>query len=59
MQAYILIETNNIGQQVVDILHYDLEYENIYKIDQHHIKGKQYQVGLKEMLHSVSRLQNP
>jgi hypothetical protein len=28
-RAYVLIETNDIGQQVADILHYDLEYENI------------------------------
>ena len=27
--AYVLIETNDLGQQVADILHYDLEYENI------------------------------
>jgi len=45
--AYVLIETNNIGQQVVDILHYDLEYENIYKIDQHHIKGQTISGGFR------------
>jgi hypothetical protein len=28
-EAFVLIETNNVGQQVVDILHYDLEYEKI------------------------------
>lgn len=28
-RAYILVETNDIGQQVCDILHYDLEYENL------------------------------
>lgn len=27
--ALILVETNDIGQQVADILHYDLEYENM------------------------------
>jgi len=27
--AHVLIETNDIGQQVADILHEDLEYENI------------------------------
>lgn len=27
--AYVLVEINDIGQQVVDILHEDLEYENI------------------------------
>ena len=28
--AFILVETNDIGGQVGDILHYDLEYENIF-----------------------------
>jgi len=27
--AYVLVEINDIGQQVADILYYDLEYENI------------------------------
>lgn len=31
--AFILVEINDNGQQVVDILHYDLEYENIFKLD--------------------------
>ena len=39
-EAYVLIETNNVGQQVVDILHYDLEYEHVYKLEHHHIKGQ-------------------
>lgn len=46
-EAFVLIETNNIGQQVVDILHYDLEYENVYKIDHHHIKGQSISGGFK------------
>jgi hypothetical protein len=46
-EAYALIETNNIGQQVVDILHYDLEYENIYKLEHHHIKGQSISAGFK------------
>lgn len=36
--AYLLIETNDIGGQVADILHMDLEYENIlgtFKSDSH------------------------
>lgn len=28
--AYCLIETNDLGQQVADTLFYDLEYENVY-----------------------------
>ena len=46
-QGYVLIETNNVGQQVVDILHYDLEYENIYKLEHHHIKGQSISAGFK------------
>ena len=46
-EAYVLIETNNIGQQVVDILHYDLEYENVYKLEHHHIKGQSISGGFK------------
>ena len=46
-EAFVLIETNNIGQQVVDILHYDLEYENIYKLEHHHIKGQSISSGFK------------
>ena len=46
-EAYVLIETNNIGQQVVDILHYDLEYEHIYKLEHHHIKGQSISGGFK------------
>ena len=45
--AFALIETNNIGQQVVDILHYDLEYENIYKLEHHHIKGQTISGGFR------------
>jgi hypothetical protein len=46
-EAYALIETNNVGQQVVDILHYDLEYEYIYKLEHHHIKGQAISSGFK------------
>ena len=28
--AYVLVETNDIGRQVSDILYYDLEYENMF-----------------------------
>lgn len=31
-EAFVLIEINNIGLQVSDILHHDLEYENLIKI---------------------------
>jgi hypothetical protein len=47
-EAFALIETTNIGQQVVDILHYDLEYENVYKLEHHHIKGQSISAGFKK-----------
>jgi hypothetical protein len=36
--AYVLVEISDIGQQITDILHYELEYENLVKIQ---VKGKQ------------------
>lgn len=39
-EAFILVEINSIGLQVSDIIHYDLAYENLIKIQ---IKGKQGQ----------------
>ena len=27
--AWVLVEVNDIGEQVANILHYDLEYENM------------------------------
>jgi len=46
-EAYVLIETNSIGKQVVDIMHYDLEYEYIYKVEHHNIKGQSVSGGFK------------
>lgn len=36
--AFVLIETNDLGQQVADILFYDLEYENVYMSHKEKIK---------------------
>lgn len=47
-RAFVLVETNNIGQQVVDILHYDLEYENIFRVESHEIKGQHIASGFKK-----------
>lgn len=46
-EAFVLVETNSIGQQVIDILHYDLEYDNIFKLEQHNIKGQMISGGFK------------
>lgn len=37
-QAFVLIETNDLGQQVADTLYYDLEYENVYMSHREEIK---------------------
>lgn len=47
-RAWVLVETNSVGQQVVDILHYDLEYENIFRIERHEIKGQHISSGFKK-----------
>jgi len=39
-ESYVLIETNDIGQQVADILHDELEYENVAVVT---VKGKKGQ----------------
>ena len=47
---YLLKQTTLVNKSLTYYI-MTLEYENIYKIDQHHIKGlKQYQVDSKEML---------
>lgn len=39
--AFVLIETNDLGQQVADILFYDLEYENVYMSHREKLKEGQ------------------
>lgn len=49
-KAFVLIETNDLGQQVADILFYDLEYENVYMSSQDNIKeggDSKYSPGLR------------
>lgn len=54
-EAFILVEINTIGLQVADILHFELAYENLIKIElkgrqgQHHTPGfkKRIAFGLK------------
>ena len=38
--AHVLVEVNDIGGQVADILHEDLEYENLYFVLIWEEKGK-------------------
>ena len=44
-EAYLLVESNDIGSQVADVLHHDLEYENILKLSWFGRHGKQITSG--------------
>lgn len=45
--AYALIEINDIGQQIADILHSDLEYENIFRVGSSAKTGQYLTAGFK------------
>ena len=40
-ESFVLVEVNDIGQQVADILYHDLEYENMMMITMHGRNGQQ------------------
>ncbi len=43
--AYILVESNDIGAQVADVLHHDLEYENLLTVSWYGRHGQQISSG--------------
>lgn len=45
--AYILVEINDIGQQIADILHGELEYENIFRVGSSSKQGQFLASGFK------------
>jgi len=45
--AYVLIEINDIGQQIADILHSELEYENIFRVGSSTKQGQFLTSGFK------------
>lgn len=45
--AYVLIEINDIGQQIADILHGELEYENIFRVGSSGKTGQFLTAGFK------------
>jgi hypothetical protein len=49
-EAFVLIEINSIGLQVADILHYELAYENLIKIESKGKQGQQYTSGFKKKI---------
>ena len=46
--AYILVEVNDIGSQVADVLHHDLEYENLLSTAWYGRHGQQISGGAKK-----------
>jgi hypothetical protein len=46
--AYILVEVNDIGSQVSDVLHHDLEYENLISTAWYGRHGQQVSGGVKK-----------
>ena len=46
--AYILVEINDIGSQVADVLHHDLEYEFLYSTSWYGRHGQQLSGGVKK-----------
>jgi hypothetical protein len=49
-EAFILVEINSIGLQVADMIHYDLAYENLIKIQSKGKQGQQWSAGHKKNL---------
>ena len=48
--AFILVEINSIGLQVSDIIHYELAYENLIKIEMKGKQGQQQTPGFKKKI---------
>lgn len=48
--AFILVEINSIGLQVADIIHYELAYENLIKIEMKGKQGQQQTPGFKKKI---------
>lgn len=46
--AYILVEINDIGSQVADVLHHDLEYEHLFSTSWYGRHGQQISSGAKK-----------
>ena len=49
-EAFILVEINSIGLQVSDIIHHELAYENLIKIEMKGKQGQQSSPGFKKKI---------
>lgn len=57
--ALVLVEINDIGQQVADILHYELGYDNLFKVITKGKQGQQLSGGFKKMVQYGVRTTTP
>ena len=48
--AFVLVEINSIGLQVADIIHYELAYENLIKVEMKGKQGQQQTPGYKKKI---------
>lgn len=48
--AFVLVEINSIGLQVADIIHHELAYENLIKIELKGKQGQQFTPGFKRRI---------
>jgi len=58
-KAFVLIEINDNGQQVVDMLHHDLEYENVFKLESLTKQGVSITSGCKKQMRLGLRMTEP
>lgn len=49
-EAFVLVEINSIGLQVADIIHHELAYENLIKIEMKGKQGQQHTPGFKKKI---------
>jgi hypothetical protein len=49
-EAFVLVEINSIGLQVSDILHHELAYENLIKVEMKGKQGQQHTPGFKKKI---------
>lgn len=57
--AFVMIELNDVGTQVADALHYDLEYENIFKTEPYQRQAARVAGGFKKRVVMGLRMTEP
>lgn len=58
-RAFILVELNDVGSQVAESLHHDLEYENIFRTEGFQRQGAKVSAGFKRRVLMGLRMTEP